>query len=287
MNGLRKLSDNDFFKLKEFIESKLGINISDKKRAMLESRLQHRLRKLNLGSFNDYINFTFKKDRSGMEIGHLIDAVTTNKTEFFREPRHFEFLSKSALPLLMNTYSIGIDRPTRIWSSGCSTGEETYSLAILLNEFAEKHSGYKFTVIGTDVSEASLQTAKTAVYPMSSIDMLPFHIKKKYFLKSKDHTKNLIRVKNTLRSRVSFKLLNLKNPNYSLPFKMDIVFFRNVMIYFSRETQKEVLSRLSRFINSGGYLFIGHAEAIINMDLPFKRAGLNIYRYFKEETGIE
>ena len=283
MNNLIKLGDNDFLRLKNFIETRLGIKIPNEKRVMLESRLQHRLKKLNFTSFRDYLNFVFRFDSTGEEVGCLIDSITTNKTEFFREPHQFEFLTNNALPQLMELYGSGIKRPVRIWSSGCSTGEEVYSLAILLNEFAEKHTGYQFTIIGTDISKASLNKAKKAIYPSEAINMLPLHIKKKYFLKSKDSTKNLIRVKKLLRSKVLFKSLNLNNSNYNLPYKMDIVFFRNVMIYFSRDTQKEVLSRVCRFMINGAYLFIGHAEAIINMNLPLQRAGLNIYRYYKEE----
>lgn len=283
MNGFHRLSDRDFKELKEFIETGLGIRISAGKKTMLESRLHSRIKKLNFKNFREYLNFVFEFDTDGRERFKMIDAITTNKTGFFRESYQFRFLLETVLPGLIAEYGTGIKRPLNAWSAGCSTGEETYSLAISLSEFAEKHRGFKFSILGTDISVGALNGAIRAVYPEERISIIPSNIQKKYFLKSKNRTDRLVRIKPSLRSKIFFKVLNLNDQNYNMRGKMDVVFFRNVIIYFRRSKQTEILSRICNSLTDGGYLFMGHAEALINMKLPLHRAGLNVYRYFPEK----
>ena len=283
MNGFHRMSDGDFKELKEFIETGPGIKISAGKRAMLESRLHNRIKKLNFKNFREYLKFVFEYDKDGRERFKMIDAITTNKTEFFRESYQFRFLLEAVLPVLMAEYGTGIKRPLNAWSAGCSTGEETYSLAISLSEFAEKNRGFRFSILGTDISVGALHGAVRAVYPEERISIIPLHIQKKYFLKSKDRTNRLVRVKPSLRSKIFFKVLNLNDQHYDTPGKMDLVFFRNVIIYFRRPKQTEILSRICNSMTDGGYLFMGHAETLINMKLPLYRAGMNVYRYSPEE----
>ena len=193
----------------------------------------------------------------------MVDVLTTNKTDFFRENHHFEFLKNHIIPCLNNNHHL------KIWSAGCSSGEEPYSIAMTIEEAYSK-SISSYTIVGTDLSYKILQKASRAIYPMD-IEGLSLDRKRKFFLKSKDQTKPTIRVTKEVRRHVNFKRLNLMNVPYKVDGEFDIIFFRNVMIYFDRDTQQKVLSNLCSKLKIGGYLFIGHSESITTLDLPLKQ----------------
>ena len=176
------LSEKDFKRLSKFIHSECGIKMPDSKKTMLESRLQKRLRRLRLTSFTEYCDYLFSPQGIENELVHMIDVVTTNKTDFFREPGHFDYLAQKALPELIALHGAGIRKNLMVWSAGCSTGEEPYTLAIVLSEFTERCPGFKFRylILATDISTEVLEKAKHGIYEHERVDPLPPGMKKKY-----------------------------------------------------------------------------------------------------------
>ncbi|MBU2493465.1 MAG: chemotaxis protein CheR [Bacteroidetes bacterium] len=272
------LSNSDFKRLSSFIYKECGIKIPDSKKVMVEARLRRRLRELNMNSYDEYCNALFSKQESSKEIVNMIDVITTNKTDFFREPKQFVFLSETALPELIELDNIGISRPLNIWSAGCSSGEEPYTLAIVLNEFMTNIKRYSYKIFATDISTRILEKAVLGVYEESRISTIPNEMVKKYFLKSKDKTKKLVRVVPVLRNSVQYQWLNFMDDDFGIKEKFDVIFCRNVIIYFDKPTQDKLIARLLGYLNPGGYLFLGHSESIFNSNLPIVQLAASTYR---------
>jgi chemotaxis protein methyltransferase CheR len=279
LDKARKMTSQDFERLSHFIYGHCGIKMPPVKRSMLESRLQKRLRLLKVSTFQDYCDLLFKSPDGSHELVHMIDAVTTNKTDFFREPNHFSFLSETVLPEFMQRGDSPMREPFTIWSSACSSGEEPYTLAMVMSEFERQNPGFKFTIMATDISTKVLDKAKTGIYDENLISMIPASLKQKYFLRSKDRSKGQVRVVSELRSSIEFQRLNLMDAKYPLRERsLDAIFCRNVIIYFDRPTQGALLERLCRYIKRDGYLFLGHSETVHGFDLPLTRMSSTIYR---------
>ncbi len=276
---LRTMTDADFERLSRFIYTHCGIKMPLVKKTMLEARLQKRLRLKGIKTFREYCNILFDSPEGSDELVHMINAVTTNKTDFFREPVHFSFLSETVFPEYMNSNGRQARQPFTVWSAGCSSGEEPYTLAIVMNEFAGQNPGFNFTIMATDISTRVLDKAKAGIYEEHQISMIPLPLKQKYFLRSKDRRKQLVRVISQLRSLITFQQLNLMDEKYLLrEGSIDAVFCRNVIIYFDRDTQYALLKRLCRYIRNDGYLFLGHSETVHGFDLPLVRMASTIYR---------
>ncbi|MDD2279202.1 MAG: protein-glutamate O-methyltransferase [Bacteroidales bacterium] len=271
-----QLTHDEFDKLSKFIYKESGIKMPPVKKVMLQSRLQKRLRHLNILNFKDYIDYVFSKDGLNDELIHMLDVVSTNKTDFFREPVHFDFLSKEALPqfILDNNNP----KTIKVWSAGCSSGEEPYTLAIVLEDFAEKNPGFDYSIVGTDISTDILQKAVDAVYKDDRVQVIPIETKRKYFLRSKDRVNSTVKVAPNLRRKVRFGRLNFMDSYYDVPEMFDVVFCRNVLIYFDRETQEKVIQKLCAKLKPNGYFFLGHSESIMNMDVPLKQVKPTIFR---------
>jgi len=269
------LTDKDFRAFADFITSKLGIKMPSGKKSMLEARLNKRLRLLGLHSYSQYRELLFSEGGQKDELPHLYDAVTTNTTHFFRESNHFDALRDNILPGLHAR--LGGERALRVWSAGCSTGEEPYTLAMVLDAFAQKHQKFSFDILATDISTRVLETAARAVYVMDKMEDIPQAFRKKYLLRSKDPKKRLIRIVPELRKRVSFRRLNFMEP-FRLEKPRDVVFCRNVVIYFDRPTQERLFRRIAEQIVAGGYLFTGHSESLTGMDVPLQAVAPTIYR---------
>jgi chemotaxis protein methyltransferase CheR len=273
------MSTADFTRLSEFIYQHCGIKMPPVKKTMLEARLQKRLRIRGVQSFRDYCDLLFRSSDGGDELVHMIDCVTTNKTDFFREPVHFSFLTERLLPEFMNSGNADIRPPFTVWSSACSTGEEPYTLAIVLNEFARQNPGFTFSIIATDISTRVLDKARAGIYDESQISMIDLPQKQRYFLRSRDATRRQVRLIPAMRSAVSFQWLNLMDEKYPLRMEsVDALFCRNVIIYFDRPTQEALLNRLCRHIRKDGLLFLGHSETVHGFDLPLVRVTSTIYR---------
>jgi chemotaxis protein methyltransferase CheR len=277
-SSIKTLTQSDYRRLSDFIYTNYGIKIPPGKKSLLESRLQKRLRTLNLKSFTDYTKYVLSPEGIENELIQMMDLVTTNKTDFFREPSHFEYLINDALPELIRLKS---KRKVSIWSAGCSTGEEPYTLGIVLNEFAEKNPGFYFSMLATDLSTKVLKHAIKGIYEIEKVEPIPLTLKKKYLLKHKDKDKKIVRIAPELRNQIEFRRLNFMDNNFGLQEPMDIIFCRNVIIYFDRQTQEKLLNKFYNSLSLGGYLFIGHSETLTGMTVPFVQAKPTIYRRTK------
>ncbi len=269
---------NDFEKLSRFIYNQSGIKMPPSKKIMMEARLRKRLRDLNINSYTEYCDFLFSKEGAKNEITHLIDVITTNKTDFFREPKQFSFLSEIALPALLEEYQVGVKQPLKVWSAGCSTGEEPYTISIVINEFANKIPRYLFSIFATDISTIVLQKAAMGIYEEERIEPVAPELIKKYFLRSKDRQKKLVRVIPELRNSVAFQRLNFMDNDFGVNELFDVIFCRNVIIYFDKPTQDKLIEKLITYLKPGGYLFMGHSESIFNTSLPLTQLAASTYR---------
>ncbi|MHC1744215.1 MAG: protein-glutamate O-methyltransferase CheR [Syntrophobacteraceae bacterium] len=271
------LSDRDFSRLSEFIHVQCGIKMPPGKRTMLEGRLRKRLRALGMESFGAYCEHLLSPDGMSSECVHMIDVVTTNKTDFFREPGHFEYLVQVVLPELVDR-GIGTGNRLNAWSAACSTGEEAYTIAMVLNEYSDRECPIDFSILATDISTQVLDKARCAIYDHERVEPVPMYIRRKYMLRSKDKTKDLIRIDQEIRKKVRFQRLNFMDDNYKINEKMAFIFCRNVLIYFDKDTQQSVLAKLCKYLMPGGYLFTGHSETIQGLDLPVINVGTTVYR---------
>jgi len=271
------LSDKTFSRFSSLIYDEVGIMLPSSKKIMLEARLNKRLRAGGFSSFDDYADFVFSSQGREKELVSLIDVVTTNKTDFYREPAHFEYLVKVAIPTLIDSHEAGFKNPLKIWSAGCSTGEEPYTMSMVLSEFAASHPGFKSSILATDISTAVLAKAKNAIYSEESVDTIPLNLKKKYLLKSRDRNKPNVRIAPQQRAMITFRRLNFME-EFGMNEHMDIIFCRNVIIYFDKPTQERLLNRFYRQLITGGYLFLGHSETITGLNVPFKPVATTVYR---------
>jgi len=260
------LTDKEFKVIADFVESHLGIKMPDGKKIMLQSRLKSRLKKLNMASFAEYINYVFHSAKGAdEELVHMIDVITTNKTEFFRESDHFTYMTDTVLPEITAGSS-----QIKIWSAGCSTGEEPYTLAIVMEEFKRKanRSDLDYSILATDISTRVLEKARNAIYAMSSVENISLELKKRYFLRSKEAEKDLVRLRPEIRKKITFQRLNFMDEKFNVPNNFDIIFCRNVIIYFDKETQETLINKFCKHLKNNGFLFLGHSETIMGMDLP-------------------
>jgi chemotaxis protein methyltransferase CheR len=272
----QQLSTADFEMICSQVYDYCGIKISAAKRQMVEGRLRKRVRALGCRSFAEYCRAVFGDGAFQDEFVHLVDAITTNKTEFFREPAHFSYLTKQLLPALhLGKYRLR--RPLRVWSSACSTGQEPYSLAMELSEFKRLHDDFDFRVHATDICTQVLEIAVRAIYSDELANDIPVDYRKRYLLKSKDATNKTLRIGPEIRRYVQFDRLNLNESDYGMKGEMDIIFCRNVIIYFDAKTQEAILNRLALCLRKGGHLFLGHSETVHGMDLPVRAIAPTIY----------
>jgi len=269
------MSPRVFNRFSEMIQQECGIKMPASKKTMLEARLRKRLRALGYPDFEHYCDYVFGPGGFEHELVHLLDVVTTNKTDFFREGVQFEFLQRTALPTLLER---GMRGPLRAWSAGCSTGEEAYTLAMVLEEFRAQRHGFEYQILATDLSTRVLQAAARGVYRAERIEPVPAQLRSRYILRSRDRAQDLVRIHPDLRARVSFQRLNFRDHEYAVGPPLDVVFCRNVLIYFEKEFQRELLLRLIARIAPGGYLFLGHTESIHGMGLPVTPVGFSTYR---------
>lgn len=274
-----RLSDKQFTVLSRFIEDHCGIKMPPAKRLMLEARLRKRLRITGKASFKEYLEYVFSSAGVATELVHMVDQVTTNKTDFFREPHHFDFLVKTALPDLMARYGAGSRKQLMGWSAGCSSGEEPYTLAIVLSEVAEKLGRMDFMILATDISTKVLTKAAGAIYEEERIAPVPMNLRKKYLLKSRDHTRKLVRIVPELRERVKFRRLNFMDDDFGMREPFHFIFCRNVFIYFDRPTQERIINSFCKNLVPGGYIFLGHSESINGLNVPLVPLGPSIYKF--------
>ena len=270
------ISNADFGRLRSLIYAQSGISLNAEKKTMLELRIKRRLRSLNLNSFGQYCDYLFGPHGEKEELVHLLDVVSTNKTDFFREPEHFEFLVEKAIPDLVARNQSG--RPLLIWSAGCSTGEEPYTLAMMLKECVGDHPGLRFRILATDISTTVLAKAERGVFRGEAVGPVPLDLRRRYFMRSRNRESNVFRVVPELRQLVEFRRLNFMDADFGLSQKVDVIFCRNVIIYFDRATQERIVQKLARQLVPGGYAFVGHSETLHDMDVPLEPVAPALYR---------
>lgn len=264
--------------LSAFIYNEIGIKMPPAKQTMLETRLARRLKAMEISSYQEYFNYLKSPEGKARELGPMIDVVTTNKTDFFREPRHFDYLVERALPDLI-VRGAGGARPLMIWSAACSSGEEAYTLAMVINDYRLRTGGsYTFMVLGTDISTRVLESAKRGIYDEERVQPVPEHMRKRYLMRSRDRDKRQVRIVPELREMVRFRRVNFMEHDFGLREKMDVIFCRNVLIYFDRPTQEAVINRLCDHLAPGGYLFTGHSETINGLRAPLTTVANTISR---------
>ena len=269
------MSQKEFCRFSHFIESETGIKMPASKKKMLEGRLYKRLRALKMEGFDEYAQYLFKFKGMSAERTHIINEVTTNKTDFFREPGHFKILYDTILPSWL--YQRSNHKPLFMWSAGCSTGKEPYTLAMVMEEFKGEHPDFDYQILATDISTRVLEIAKRGIYSEQSIEEIPIHIRKRYIMHSKDKTKKTFRIVPELRKKITFTELNFME-NFNLSQKVDIIFCRNVVIYFEREVQEKLFGKFSVQLSPHGHLFIGHSETLNGMQVPFRQCSPTVYQ---------
>lgn len=269
-----RLSSRNFEALSRYIYDYSGIKMPSSKMTMLEGRLRRRLRATGLSSFNDYCEYLFRQGGVEKEGIFLIDAVTTNKTDFFREPKHFDFMAEVGLPELV---AAGHKR-FRLWSSACSIGAEPYTMAMVMQDFMETASGLDYRIFATDLSTDVLEAAKRGIYPTDMVIPVPPEMRRKYLMTSRDPSRKEVRIHPQLRSNIGFGRMNLMDDVYRMGDPMHMIFCRNVLIYFDKPTQAKVLSRLCDCLQSGGFLFVGHSETVTGITLPVRQVANTVFK---------
>lgn len=270
-------AEHGFAQLAGLVEQHTGIKLPPNKRLMVEGRLRARLRALGMATLEDYYDHVFQAAGLQAEFPHIVDAVTTNKTDFFREAVHFELLADTVVPELAAAGAFD-RRPLAAWSAACSTGAEAFTIAMVLAELAAAGRGPDFTIRATDICTDVLRKADRAIYGEDEIAPVPQALRQKYLLRSRDRAARAVRFVPALRKRVEVSPLNLMDARYPWPQAMDVIFCRNVLIYFTRSVQEQVLSKLCTCLRPGGYLFVGHSETLNGMSLPVRAAGPSLYR---------
>lgn len=268
------LSEREFKLFQEIIHRETGIHMSDKKKKLIVARLSKRLRALNLQSFTQYYEYLNDSTNADNEIVNLINRITTNKTNFFRENHHFEFLAKELFPHMIARSEVSGARRLRIWSAGCSSGEEPYTLAMVAAETFKAQRGWDIKILATDLDTEILGRAIEGVYPTQAVSSIPKDYLARYFIRSSDgYTAG-----NALKSMITFRKLNLMDTTFPMKRPFDIIFCRNVIIYFDAPTKESLLTRFYHHLKDGGYMFIGHSESLMHMRDKYKYLKHTIYK---------
>jgi chemotaxis protein methyltransferase CheR len=269
-------TDRDFKFIRELVLESTGIVLSDIKRDMVYGRLSRRIRKLGLEKFSDYC--ALLKDEDQNELREFTNAITTNLTSFFRESHHFEFLRHQLIPRLLREKA---ERKLRIWSAGCSTGEEPYSIAMTVKEALPDSAGWDVKILATDLDTNVLDHGREGIYGIDRVAGLPRSQLGRWFRRGKGANEGMVRVSEELRQIISFKQLNLIG-EWPMKSPFDIIFCRNVVIYFDKDTQRRLFDRYSRLLVKHGHLFLGHSETMFKMSNSFRLVGKTVYENGKD-----
>ena len=273
--GGPSLGDAEFRFLREFVLQHCGISLGEHKRQLVQGRLLRRLRALRLKEFASYCDILRNNPES--ELGELASAISTNVTSFFREMHHYDFLIETQLPLWLQQKKRQGDR-LRIWSAGCSTGEEPYALAMVLAEALEQHGSHvDAKILATDLSPQALEAARKGVYSVDKLGGISAERRRRWFLRGEGAYEGLACIHPRLRELVTIQPLNLLH-DWPMQGPFDAIFCRNVVIYFDKPTKQRLFSRYASLLPPGGYLFLGHSESMYGLSDDFDLVGRTIYR---------
>jgi chemotaxis protein methyltransferase CheR len=279
VDGDDHLSHADFAKIADLIGKEAGIRLPPAKRLMVEGRLRRRLRALQLPTFDAYCDFVFRKGGLNRELLYLINVVTTNKTDFFRELEHFELMRTKMVPELLAARSEERNPLLKVWSAAASTGAEAFTCAMVLASMAKETRDFRFSLLGTDISTDVLDQARRAVYPADQIVPVPQSMQSQYLMWSrKPGMRPDVRIVPELRRLVQFHRLNLMDEKYPFDKDVDIILLRNVLIYFDKADQAKVINRLTGHLRPGGYLLLGHSESMIGTSIPVRQVAPAVFQ---------
>lgn len=268
-----QVSDAQFNKLAKLVYRVCGINLGEGKKELMKARLAKRLRAVGVSTVKEYISL-LEQDSTGQELVGFVDSITTNKTDFFREAQHFDFLASEVLPALPRLCG---NEPLRLWSAACSSGEEPYTLSIVLLQNRAHWSGRGCRVLASDISTKVLEAAQRGVYAKDRVMGIPKPMLSQFFQRGQNQWSGHVRVKPEVRSLVDFKRINLMEPfNFTKPFH--VIFCRNVMIYFDKPTQERLVAKFYDTMAPGGYLFVGHSESLTGISHRFGFVRPAVYR---------
>lgn len=271
------LSDDEYNNLSTYVYEQTGIDLGSKKHHLLKARLMKRLRHYGFATFQEYYDFVTSPEGEH-EIVELINRVSTNTTHFFREKKHFEHLSKIALPHILEKKRRCGDKRLRVWCSASSSGEEVYCLLMTILEILGEGHDFDFRILGTDISTDVLKIAARGEYDSEKVKPIPKSLLHKYFDKNKTESRTTFKIKDPYREYVVFRRLNLMRKTFPFRGKFDVIFCRNVMIYFNKETQAELVNKFYDYLYDGGYLYIGHSESLIGTQVKFKRSASSVFQ---------
>ena len=265
------ITKQEYDRIRTLLYQESGISLGENKQSLVVSRLSKRLRELEIDNFATYYDHVTQDD-SGGEFTRMLDLLSTNKTDFFREPKHFDYLREQILPTLER------DKRIRIWSSACSTGEEPYTIAITLHEHVKNPASWDMGILASDISTRVLAHAAAGLYGEERITTVPSDIARRHFLKGRGKSAGLVKVKPHLSKLIKFRRLNLMSETFPITSPLDLIFCRNVMIYFDRSTQERLIAKFHRYLKPGGHLFIGHSESLQWIKHDFSTIAPTIYR---------
>ncbi|MFH1057375.1 MAG: protein-glutamate O-methyltransferase [Pseudomonadota bacterium] len=270
------INDQEFDNIRRLVKAKTGISLGLHKRDLVVSRLARRLRALGLATFSQYVDYLGNDD--GTEMVQMINRITTNKTDFFREKHHFDYMAGQLLPELVAAGEQTGQRRVRIWSAGCSSGEEPYSLAITLNEFFERLPGWDVKVLATDLDTGMLEKASRGEYEAAALEPVPQALVNKYFDRQGRGEAARYQAKPVLRGMLTFRKFNLMHPEYPLKVPLDFVMCRNVLIYFDQDDKMDILRKFHAVIKPNGHIFVGHSESLMMVKELFRYVATTVYR---------
>ncbi|MCL1946290.1 MAG: protein-glutamate O-methyltransferase CheR [Chitinivibrionia bacterium] len=274
VHGVIMISDGDFNRISKLVYDKFGINLSDSKKSLVIGRLQKVLRSHNFDSFKEYLDY-LERDNSSASLSELVNRISTNHTFFYREYDHFEFFEKVALPEAKAFRLKQGHRRLKLWCAAASKGDEPYTIMIHLKRFfGHDYSLWEAGLLATDISEDALREAVAGVYPYERLDKIDKPTLQQYF----DYVNGRYRIKEELRREVMYRKFNLMTPIFPFKGDFDMIFCRNVMIYFDNKTKAELAKKLYDQLRVGGYLYIGHSETLNGLDTPFKHIRSAIYQ---------
>jgi chemotaxis protein methyltransferase CheR len=273
------LSHADFQKISELIGKQVGIRLTPAKQIMVEGRLRRRVHALELDGFRAYADYLFRRDGLTEELPFLINAVTTNKTDFFREPEHFELMQKQLVADLIARRARERNPLLKVWSAASSTGAEAYTIAMILADMVAQRRDFRFSILGTDISTDVLAQGCRAVYPAEQIAPVPPPLQQRYLMFARrPDLRSEVRIVPELRRLVQFRQLNLMDGSYPFDHDVDIIFLRNVLIYFDKINQAAVISRLVKHLRPGGYLLLGHSESMIGTSVAVRQVAPAVFQ---------
>jgi len=274
------ISTHEFQQLRELIYTHTGISLSDHKHILVCSRLAKRLRHYGMTRYSDYYAYLTNDDHDGSELREMINAITTNKTDFFREAHHFNFLTNYVFPAYKSKVrGVREGRELRIWSAGASTGEEAYTLAMTVLEAFSLPFSREIKLLATDIDTNVLNHAAKGIYTAEQANKIPERLLHRYFHKGKDAHEGKVMAKPELKSLIAFRHLNLQETPWPMQRRFDVIFCRNVIIYFDKPTQARIISRFCQSLKPNGYLMLGHSESLHGLNAKFSHVGHSIYQY--------